>query len=116
MKTRTTMPGSEMEALRGSIEKWRKIRDCEDADRGTDNCPLCIFYCNDCYNCIVGTATGLQYCQGTPYIDWCNHMVKDHGFSIMDVYQSVPGCETCARLAQAEIDFLASLGKTQNEV
>lgn len=59
-------------ALKGSIEKWRKIEAGVGADYGEDNCPLCAEFLAsfiNCSGCPVFARTGQQYCIGSPYKD-----------------------------------------------
>jgi hypothetical protein len=85
-----------LEALKGSIRKWEKIRDGQMHDEGARNCPLCQLFNNahnrfkDCEGCPVKQRTGFQFCKNTPYVDIYNN--GEFG-----------------DLIQAEIDFLVSL-------
>jgi hypothetical protein len=55
-------------ALRGSIQKWKRIVVGTGIDNGTHNCPLCtLFYADDCIGCPVAKKTGLSCCMATPY-------------------------------------------------
>lgn len=89
-----------LEALKGSIEKWRTIVEENGYDEGTANCPLCrLFRYNDCVGCPVSAATGNEGCHGSPYDNWFalnGHQNK----------ADIPGRFAAAR---AELDFLRSL-------
>jgi len=58
-------------AIKGSIEKWKKIVDGTGVDEGVRNCPPCMeFYQKDCIGCPIFEDTGFRYCEKTPYIAW----------------------------------------------
>ena len=66
-------------ALKGSIEKWKKIVAGTGEDHGQENCPLCaLFYKDDgsqeedkeCVGCPVMKKTGDPYCTSSPYVAW----------------------------------------------
>lgn len=85
-----------LEALKGSIEKWRKIVEKIGEDHGTQNCPLCRLFHSDyreeddcCAGCPVHEHTELSLCMGTPY----------------DNYTENPSTKN----ANAELEFLRSL-------
>jgi hypothetical protein len=60
-----------LEALKGSIEKWRKIVEEGGVDEGWENCPLCaLFFRNGCVDCPVSDATRMVSCDGSPYEEW----------------------------------------------
>jgi len=47
-----------LEALKGSIEKWKKIATGKGVDEGWKNCPLCrLFIIDGCRNCPVKLKT-----------------------------------------------------------
>lgn len=61
-----------LQALRGSIAKWRAIVDGTGKDEGVDNCPLCKLFhsdegCDD--RCPVKQRTSQDFCFGSPYVD-----------------------------------------------
>jgi hypothetical protein len=87
-----------LEALKGSIEKWRKIVEEGGEDRGRWNCPLCtLFFKNCCLDCPVRDATSAPNCHETPYDDW----------SKLDAYTADTPLEK--ERARAELNFLRSL-------
>lgn len=110
-----------LDALRGSIQKWRDILDGTDQDEGAQNCPLCKeFYDRtnpddpeddaECFGCPVRNATGEPACAGSPYKDWMEALDAEAD-------GRTPWSELCRRAdtpakrtaAQAELDFLTSL-------
>lgn len=90
-----------LEALKGSIEKWRKIVEEGARDYGGEDCPLCDLFCDDanCVGCPVSAAAGEIYCKGTPYMEW--HRVSGR-YAIADTPEKIAA-------ARAELDFLRSL-------
>lgn len=63
-----------LKALKGSINKWRKIVNGTGKDFGFDNCPCCKEYykvldglVDSCDGCPIKMKTGLDLCEGTPY-------------------------------------------------
>src|SRR3954470_10835225 len=109
-----------LEALRGSIAKWEAIVAGKQADRGGRDCPLCARFCpsrrwsnlylvwrkHDCEGCPVLGWSGARHCWGTPYDAWSVHQRLHHRGMTRRAY---PGCPSCERRAQAELDFLRSL-------
>lgn len=101
------MDAKTLEALEGSIGKWAGIVGGTDVDYGRTNCSLCSSFrmdSPDCGGCPVKEKTKLQYCAGSPYEDWFEH-VEEHS----RYYPYKVNCSECLRLAQAELDFLKSL-------
>lgn len=93
-----------LRALRGSIKKWENIREGEEEDWGSYNCPLCgLFITSFCKGCPVRHRTKEQLCKNSPYTSWLRHIESKHG----KPYEVQ--CPTCKRLATAEIEFLKSL-------
>jgi hypothetical protein len=88
-------------ALKGSIEKWRKIVDGTGKDEGPKNCPLCQTFrvwdesSVDCTGCPVKERTGRDGCDGSPYYDW-----EDAEDDSADEREAA---------ARAELEFLRSL-------
>lgn len=98
-----------LNALNGSIAKWKAIVGGAGTDQGPDNCPLCkLYHDNGCTNCPVSKIVLDDFCRRTSYIDWYRHHVNNHPY---DGYGCIPhlDCPDCLRLAQAELDFLKSL-------
>lgn len=94
-----------LEALRGSIAKWRAIVDGTGNDDSVHNCPLCQqFYDKDCRGCPVYDRSGIRCCVGTPYVAWC----KLFGSDTLPAGKIAYSHETKVA-AQAELDFLISL-------
>ena len=82
-----------LEALKGSIQKWRGITNGEGVDKGSNNCPLCHKFLDrksgTCFGCPVYEHTKEHLCVGTPY----------------DNYGGDPSYEN----ALEELEFLESL-------
>lgn len=101
--TRRSMNDKTLTALRGSIEKWRKIVAGTDADRGAENCALCqAFFC--CEGCPVAEAAHADSCGNTPFEDaWAPIAERgaDGGYWAITEEQKAA--------AQKELDFLISL-------
>ena len=66
------------DALVKSVAKWKtnaRVHSPENAKLGPEYCPLCKLFNlsgeshKDCIGCPVHSATGKQYCFGTPYDD-----------------------------------------------
>ena len=101
------MKRATLKALRGSINKWRKIVGGTGEDRGTINCPLCRLLASIplCSGCPVSEKAGTGGCHRTPFDKWSDHIVK-HASTWRGIQ---PGCKTCKRLARAELNFLIGL-------
>lgn len=89
-----------LKALKGSIEKWRRIVEGTGWDYGPRNCPLCIMFrdwdddgVNSCGGCPVKERTGKDGCEDTPY----------------EAYVDAEGTIGEKAAARAELDFLRSL-------
>jgi hypothetical protein len=90
-----------LEALLGSIEKWRKIAYENGIDAGDENCPLCQTF--SCGECIINANTpDCMYCNYI-YGKWSDHQYNEHDGN--HHYQHVQ-CDECKRLAIAEYKFL----------
>lgn len=99
-----------LEALKGSIKKWKRIVASTKAlDQAVNNCPLCgLFFCdNDCEGCPVREKTEQNSCEGSPYIKWHLHNLESHSY--IGSMHRIPRCRECLRLAREERDFLISL-------
>lgn len=92
-------------ALTGSIAKWEAIVAGTGKDDGSNNCTLCIAF-DGCAGCPVADAVEMDSCELTPYIRWHDHHIYAHGLRRFPFGNE---CPECARLAQAELDFLKSL-------
>ncbi len=96
------MEDKTLEALKESIEHWRRVVANPHAERiGAGACALCELFNKldesseeNCIGCPVFEATGRQYCYGSPYTD---------------VIRFSPGQPEYLRLAQEELEFLKSL-------
>lgn len=96
-----------LDALKGSIAKWKGIVAGTDADYGVKNCPLCAQYWNnDCEGCPIKNHTGYGECEDTPYQEWCDHL-----------WHSGLKANTPEKLrdAQRMLDFLMSLLPAEDE-
>lgn len=95
-------------ALNKSILKWRKIVERRGRDEGRANCPLCALYhtsqsTSPCEGCPVRDDTGKQFCAGTPYERWADHLGA-HDYSI-----GMVKCSECEELAKEEEEYLTDL-------
>lgn len=88
-------------ALDGAIEKWVNIIDGNGIDKGSENCPLCILFNDDCGQCPVGSCD--------VYADWAIHYDNEHNFGELSGSRSVL-CDECRRTAQ---DILSHLRKVK---
>lgn len=94
--------------LEGSIDKWKRVLNGSDIEKGAINCPLCQKYLRgigSCLGCVVHQKTGKPSCYSTPYEQWERHQGIAHDQYINRSVQ----CPECKEIAQAEIDFLLSL-------
>lgn len=111
-------PKNDMEGVDHSIEKWTFIGDHLKAnpnlnwiyDGSRETCGLCNLHNTfemfvdgtSCDDCPIYKATGVRYCEGTPY--------KEYDDIVNDEYESY---ESMRRLsiaaAEAEIEFLVSI-------
>ena len=107
-----------LEALKGSIEKWKEILSGEGHDNGTENCPLCKLFNkmssheDCCKGCPISKSVENLGCNSTPYDKWMIHQEECH-FEEND-YNGIRGkvwCSECRKLAKAELEFLESLQK-----
>ena len=99
---------SQQEALKKSIEKWKRIVSGTGIDKGSENCELC----KDnafCKTCVVFQKTKTESCWYTPYEDWRDHHRAEHSAnnSPNEIYKVL--CPTCKEIAQEEVDFLKGL-------
>lgn len=92
------VPETKKDALDVSISKWEHIiKRFHDMgsflDEGAmSTCGLCMLYIDDnCKDCPVAKKSMAQFCENSPYIDWC----ESH--SLID--------------AEAELEFLLELKK-----
>lgn len=68
-----------LKALKGSIEKWKKIVKGKKENEGYIDCPLCTLYRDvHCKDCPVFEKTLEEYCGDTPYIKFSIHEGKNH--------------------------------------
>jgi hypothetical protein len=73
------MDAKTLEALKASIEKWKRNAVAETPDDykiGGNDCPLCEMFQSksqgfegSCQGCPVFSRTGRRFCSGTPYAD-----------------------------------------------
>lgn len=102
---KTPMDKVTLIALKGSIEKWEKIVDCEGRDNGQDDCSLCQLFVV-CWECPVGKIANDISCRGTPHAQWCHYCYfagqrPENGYFVFD--------KKSYELALAELNFLKSL-------
>lgn len=95
-----------LQALKGSIRKWKLIVDGKGVDNGGDNCPLCQkyreFYCE---KCPVMKATEETSCDGSPYENWMWFSVRARKPGLLPKVVDV----NTRNAAKAELAFLKSL-------
>lgn len=103
-----------LNALRGSIQKWREIVAGTRPDLGAKDCPLCHLFNNDdteymCKGCPDMDRVSVGACLDTPYAQWSelkDREIKDKQRRLNDHTASTPASKAAA---QAELDFLISL-------
>lgn len=63
-----------LNAIDGSINKWKRIVHFLGQDKGCNNCSLCIEYVDSdsiaCVNCPIYLYSGYDYCSNSPYMIW----------------------------------------------
>lgn len=109
-----------LEALLGSINKWQKIVDGTETEKGPYNCALCQLFQTpvddandfDCVGCPVYSCTGHKYCENTPYIQWLRF--RGSAIDLSKGYRATTKRQR--ELAQAELDFLKSLLPNGEEI
>jgi hypothetical protein len=91
-----------LEALKGSIEKWRKIVEEDGVGKGIDDCPLCQMFWG-----------GTKSCQGCPVHavsgDGCNHTPWEDWVAVSGPWPGIADTPRKLTAARAELDFLRSL-------
>ena len=93
-----------LKATKGSIKKWKDIAKGKGEDRGSGNCPLCIYFSDDCERCPVGDKVGMSGCEGTPYEEWTDHHWGCHAGESYHAH-----CPECKEIALKEVAFLEGL-------
>jgi hypothetical protein len=98
-----------LRALRGSIEKWRKIAEGTGVDAASDNCQLCklFFHLQRCKGCPVAAKTGTFGCLDTPYVAWSRLPSEDKDFDTRG--NRIALTAKAKRVARREQRFLESL-------
>lgn len=110
-----TMDKRTLKALKGSIRKWKKVRDQKIEDWGPNNCPLChLFYIDKygedyCIGCPIFEHTGEKFCEGTPHDEFIDFFENEAYCVESTQLTDSEQIKTMRELAQAEIDFLTSL-------
>lgn len=108
-----TMPAETLTALRGSIEKWRKVVQGDYFEAGPCDCPLCIkFRVQDnqvsCAGCPVAAKTGYPGCDNSPYTAWSD--AYDEAECYTCINDAEPDDQPMVReAAQTMLDFLIGL-------
>lgn len=97
------MKAKTLEALRGSIAKWKAIADGTGSDMGGKNCPLCVMFAKtkECRGCPVFEHTGRIGCLGSPWNDWMELHTTDYPWKATGPNKK--------KAARAELKFLRSL-------
>jgi len=100
-----------LEALQGSIQKWRDIVAETEEDNFADNCALCQrFNQSGCKTadgelCPVAIRANMDGCDNTPWVEWHFQQVR-WGHRHQDRRADT---DELRALAQVELDFLISL-------
>ena len=108
------MDSKTLNALRGSIQKWRNIVNGIETDKGSDNCPLCwIFIFNKgnnepCHGCPVRERTGYTGCKNTPYT-YYSRLKFDSEKSNFLPNELLNHKERMRQTAKDELDWLITL-------
>ena len=72
------IPSTYWEAVNKSLNKWRLISIGFLPDDDIETCGLCNLYIDlDCEGCPIFEATGLPYCEETPFIKWALNKDKE---------------------------------------
>lgn len=101
------MDAKTLEALKASIEKWKRNAAAEKPElylTSAYDCPLCALFLDEgagCKGCPVSASTGKKHCNGTPYIK----AYIDRGRWAMGTGRA----DTAHEHARAEVAFLESL-------
>jgi len=98
------MKAKTLEALKGSIAKWKAIANGTGGDWGGGNCPLCKLFAvghNECVGCPVKAETGRIGCLGSPWDQWSELQAGDYPWKATSKAKK--------RAARAELKFLRSL-------
>ncbi len=98
-----------IEALKKSEVKWANIY--QGHSMVNDNCALCnmFLFLNDCQLCPIMSKTGFSNCQGTPFIEWCDHQRYAHGVDIGT--GMIVRCKDCSKFAKRQLTFITELLK-----
>jgi hypothetical protein len=91
-----------LKALKGSIDKWERIVDCEGKDGGKFNCDLCSMFALTLAGC--GGCPAGSRCLGTPYDAWQDYQIENYKVFDYAVFD-----QKSYNLALAELEFLKSL-------
>jgi hypothetical protein len=94
-----------IKALTSSIEKWDDIVNLGPyGDYGPNNCPLCENHKVEgslmCSTCPIAEFTGENSCKNSPYQEWLQHQMEEHGCRIgkpEDFYDEHNNCKVCGR-------------------
>ena len=102
------MEARTLKALRGSIEKWKRILAGE-PDNGIADCPLCgLFFAYGCSGCPAGLG---RFCCDDHYYKWRQHL-----YSHRPLTGAIkPGCKKCIRLATNVLEYLKGLMPKENQ-
>lgn len=107
-----------IDALRTSIEKWKKnaVVECiSDVDFGPKSCPLCLMFnlMGTCKGCPVARAAGVPGCRNTPYPHarnaWTNWQSRLFDYENSDLAVSAPPRIVLEhRLEEAHSEFIVA--------
>jgi len=71
-------------------------------------CVLCHYFC---HACPVKMETGYSFCDETPYVQLCEHIIKFHEQQSRKDYVYTILCEDCIKLIEKEKEFLIDIAK-----
>lgn len=100
-------------ALKKSIAHWERLTAGEPRfgeNHGSGCCELCEVYQDGdepCRRCPIRQKTGLEYCHGTPYDDFCD--VYDSLWTEWKTEEEVYAEKECRAAAKKQLEFLRSL-------
>lgn len=105
------MDDKTLEALKQSIKKWYEIAYNGGVDKCYANCQLCLLNPQCGEKCLIRLETGVEHCEGTPYIEWYNYHYYNYKIEINCLCERELRVfdEKSQQLAIAEYKFLKSL-------
>ena len=93
-----------MDAINGSIAKWRKVVKGGYTENCYNDCPLCHLHNTGmtapCEHCPIKLQTEVEYCCNTPYVGWSHRKY---------CCKRQANCPDCKRAARAMLRWLYRL-------